>query len=178
MGEFFNGMAKFDNMYINNYNDDEDGESFDNMLDKILLMLGLKSMFYFNLKRRSKPATYCVCCMEVINPKNFRRHVADEDHKIYVKAVNYMSIGSSFFEKDIIPNLEKFLKNPYLMVNLELYLNKEFVYFNKAVKGYYEKNDIVGCCEYLYKESYRKWLCEEEDTVDDITIILVFFEDN
>ena len=46
------------------------------------------------------------------------------------------------------------------------------------VKGYYEKNDIVGCCEYLYKESYRKWLCEEEDTVDDITIILVFFEDN
>ena len=46
------------------------------------------------------------------------------------------------------------------------------------VKSYYEKNDIVGCCEYLYKESYRKWLCEEEDTVDDITIILVFFEDN
>ena len=46
------------------------------------------------------------------------------------------------------------------------------------VKGYYEKDDIVGCCEYLYKESYRKWLCEEEDTVDDITIILVFFEDN
>ena len=46
------------------------------------------------------------------------------------------------------------------------------------VKGYYEKNDIVGCCEFLYKESYRKWIAEEEDTVDDITIILVFFEDN
>ena len=45
------------------------------------------------------------------------------------------------------------------------------------VKGYYEKNDIVGCCEFLYKESYRKWIQEEEDTVDDITIILVFFED-
>ena len=45
------------------------------------------------------------------------------------------------------------------------------------IKGYYEKNDIVGCCEYLYKESYRKWISEEEDTVDDITIILVFFED-
>ena len=45
------------------------------------------------------------------------------------------------------------------------------------VKGYYEKNDIVGCCEYLYKESYRKWISEEEDTVDDITIILVFFEE-
>ena len=45
------------------------------------------------------------------------------------------------------------------------------------VKSYYEKNDIVGCCEFLYKESYRKWICEEEDTVDDITIILVFFEE-
>ena len=45
------------------------------------------------------------------------------------------------------------------------------------IKGYYDKNDIVGCCEYLYKESYRKWISEEEDTVDDITIILVFFED-
>ena len=46
------------------------------------------------------------------------------------------------------------------------------------VKGYYEKDDIVGCCEFLYKESYRKWIQEEEDTVDDITIILVFFEEN
>jgi serine/threonine protein phosphatase PrpC len=45
------------------------------------------------------------------------------------------------------------------------------------VKNYYAKNDIVGCCEYLYKESTRKWLKEEEDVVDDITIILVFFED-
>ena len=45
------------------------------------------------------------------------------------------------------------------------------------IKEYYEKNDIVECCEYLYKESYRKWVLEEEDTVDDITIILVFFED-
>ena len=46
------------------------------------------------------------------------------------------------------------------------------------VKSYYEKNDIVGCCEFLYKESYRKWILEEEDTVDDITIILVFFEED
>jgi serine/threonine protein phosphatase PrpC len=45
------------------------------------------------------------------------------------------------------------------------------------IKDYYEKNDIVGCCEYLYKESTRKWIQEEEDTIDDITIILVFFED-
>ena len=45
------------------------------------------------------------------------------------------------------------------------------------IKDYYDKNDIVGCCEYLYKESTRKWLQEEEDTIDDITMILVFFED-
>ena len=45
------------------------------------------------------------------------------------------------------------------------------------VSGYYAKNDIVGCSEFLYKESYRKWISEEEDTVDDITIIIVFFEE-
>ena len=45
------------------------------------------------------------------------------------------------------------------------------------VREFYEKNDIVGCCEFLYKESCRKWIDEEEDTIDDITIILVFFED-
>ena len=46
----------------------------------------------------------------------------------------------------------------------------------KIIKEYYEKNDIVGCCEYLYKESTRKWLKEEEDAIDDITIILVFLD--
>jgi serine/threonine protein phosphatase PrpC len=51
--------------------------------------------------------------------------------------------------------------------------NEEIV---KIVKNYYEKNDIVGCCEFLYKESASKWLREEEDIIDDITIILVFFE--
>ena len=47
----------------------------------------------------------------------------------------------------------------------------------EIVKDYYEKNDIVGCCEFLYKESCKKWLDEEEDIIDDITVILVFFED-
>ena len=47
----------------------------------------------------------------------------------------------------------------------------------EIIKDYYDKNDIVGCCEYLYKESTRKWIQEEEDTVDDITMILVFFND-
>ena len=55
------------------------------------------------------------------------------------------------------------------------YISSEEV--GNIVKKYYEKNDVVGCCEYLYKESYRKWIVEEEDTVDDITIILVFLED-
>ena len=55
------------------------------------------------------------------------------------------------------------------------FLNSEQV--GNIIKDYYNKNDVVGCCEFLYKESYRKWIVEEEDTVDDITIILVFFED-
>ena len=55
----------------------------------------------------------------------------------------------------------------------EFMKNQEIV---DIIKNYYEKNDIVGCCEYLYKESSRKWIKEEEDTIDDITMILVFFE--
>ena len=51
--------------------------------------------------------------------------------------------------------------------------NEEIV---KIIQEYFEKNDIVGCCEYLYKESTRKWLREEEDVIDDITIILVFLD--
>jgi len=56
----------------------------------------------------------------------------------------------------------------------------EFIESEEVVKfvgEFYKKNDIVGCCEFLYKESYRRWIDEEEDTVDDITIIVVFFED-
>ena len=47
----------------------------------------------------------------------------------------------------------------------------------KFVGEFYKNNDIVGCCEFLYKESCKRWLEEEYDTIDDITIILVFFED-
>ena len=55
----------------------------------------------------------------------------------------------------------------------------EFIDSNEVVsivKDYYIRNDIVGCCEFLYKESCRRWIQEEEDTIDDITIIVVFFE--
>ncbi len=40
---------------------------------------------------------------------------------------------------------------------------------------FYDNNDIEGCCQFLYQESKKRWLCEEE-VVDDITMILVFFE--
>ena len=45
------------------------------------------------------------------------------------------------------------------------------------IKDYYIKGDIVGCCEYLYELSREKWMNEEE-VVDDITMILVFLEDD
>lgn len=44
------------------------------------------------------------------------------------------------------------------------------------VKDYYINDDIVGCCEYLYSLSSEKWM-KEEEVIDDITMILVFFDD-
>jgi len=44
------------------------------------------------------------------------------------------------------------------------------------VKDYYLNGDIVSCCEDLYKMSCEKWM-KEEEVIDDITIILVFLED-
>ena len=43
------------------------------------------------------------------------------------------------------------------------------------ISSYYEKNDIKGCCQYLYSESSKRWL-KEEEVIDDTTLILVFFE--
>ena len=40
---------------------------------------------------------------------------------------------------------------------------------------FYENNDIVECCEYLYNESRKRWINEEE-VVDDITMLLMFFD--
>ena len=45
------------------------------------------------------------------------------------------------------------------------------------IKDYYLSGDIVGCCEYLYELSREKWI-KEEEVVDDITMILVFLEDD
>ena len=43
------------------------------------------------------------------------------------------------------------------------------------IKDFYIKNDMKGCCEYLYSESKKRWLHEEE-VVDDITMVLVFYD--
>ena len=44
----------------------------------------------------------------------------------------------------------------------------------ELIMPFYEKNDLRNCCEFLYKESRKRWMREEE-VVDDITMILVFF---
>ena len=41
------------------------------------------------------------------------------------------------------------------------------------VKDYYLKNDIDGALSYLYKESSKRWIMEEE-VIDDITLIIMF----
>ncbi len=43
------------------------------------------------------------------------------------------------------------------------------------IQKYYESNDMKGCCDYLYQESSKRWL-KEEEVIDDTTLILVFFE--
>ena len=43
------------------------------------------------------------------------------------------------------------------------------------VGKFYENNNIVECCDYLYEESRKRWL-REEDVVDDITMLLIFFD--
>jgi serine/threonine protein phosphatase PrpC len=40
---------------------------------------------------------------------------------------------------------------------------------------YYNNNNIEECCNYLYTESRKRWI-KEEEVVDDITLILVFFD--
>ena len=45
----------------------------------------------------------------------------------------------------------------------------------RIVKDYYLKQDIEGAMNYLYKESSKRWMMEEE-SIDDIALILVFLE--
>ena len=43
------------------------------------------------------------------------------------------------------------------------------------IKEFYNNKDIKGCCEFLYQESSKRWL-KEEEVIDDTTMIIVFFE--
>lgn len=43
------------------------------------------------------------------------------------------------------------------------------------IKDFYERKDMAGCCEYLYQESKKRWM-KEEEVVDDITMLLVFLD--
>ena len=43
------------------------------------------------------------------------------------------------------------------------------------VKDYYLKDDIDGALNYLYKESSKRWIMEEE-VIDDITLIIIFLK--
>ena len=40
---------------------------------------------------------------------------------------------------------------------------------------FYLNNNIEGCCEFLYNESKKRWI-KEEEVVDDITMLLAFFD--
>jgi len=42
------------------------------------------------------------------------------------------------------------------------------------IKEFYNKNDVNGAVDFLIKEATRRWK-KEEDVIDDITVILVFF---
>lgn len=44
------------------------------------------------------------------------------------------------------------------------------------MKDYYLNNDIQGAAEFLVKESSKRWI-REESVIDDITIIIIFFEE-
>ena len=54
----------------------------------------------------------------------------------------------------------------------------EFISNDEAVdilKDFYLSDDIYAGTQFLYKEARKRWIVEE-DVVDDITIIVVFFE--
>ena len=57
---------------------------------------------------------------------------------------------------------------------LKMWLANSVKSFN-YVKDYYIKKDINGALNFLYKEASKRWIIEEE-VIDDITLILIFFE--
>ena len=54
----------------------------------------------------------------------------------------------------------------------------EFIHSDECINiigNFYFNNKIEECCEFLYNESRKRWI-KVEEVVDDITMILVFFE--
>lgn len=45
----------------------------------------------------------------------------------------------------------------------------------EMISEFYFKNDIKGALEYIYQEAKNRWIKEDEDVIDDITSIIVFF---
>ena len=44
------------------------------------------------------------------------------------------------------------------------------------IKDFYYKKDLKGCLKFLLNESSKRWI-KEEEVIDDITAVLIFFED-
>ena len=43
------------------------------------------------------------------------------------------------------------------------------------IKDFYKKKDLKGCLKFLLNESSKRWI-KEEEVIDDITAVLIFFE--
>ena len=44
------------------------------------------------------------------------------------------------------------------------------------IKDFYLKKDLKGCLKFLLNESSKRWI-KEEEVIDDITAVLIFFEE-
>ncbi len=45
----------------------------------------------------------------------------------------------------------------------------------KVIGSFYDKGDLSGAINFLYRESSKRWIIEEE-VIDDITIVIGFFD--
>lgn len=45
----------------------------------------------------------------------------------------------------------------------------------EIIEKYYRQGDIEGACDYLLNLSLKKW-CQQDDNIDDITLILIFLD--
>ena len=78
-----------------------------------------------------------------------------------------------------IPEIKEYIFNPndkFMIIASdgvwEFISSQEYI---DIIKEFYDKNDLKGCCEFLYQESSKRWL-KEEEVIDDTTMIIVFFD--